>query len=170
MGWPQAGLSADNKEGCPQCVRKGDIRKFRYTLGSYTSFLRSPGAKKSILYPYAQYSEHWVIGFLYTRVPGVPAKLYPRREPKTLPCPYEDVEYFIQEKYKIAGESPGSGNTKNIGSFPTANIDDLRGGRGPFAAHGKELCDEYWRYYGLTTAQREYSTVEAFLRWREGKQ
>ena len=31
------------------------------------------------------------------------------------------VKYFIQEKYKIAGDKPGSGNTENIGSI-SSNI------------------------------------------------
>lgn len=150
--------------------QNGDLRKFRYTLGSYTSFLRSPGARKNILYPYAEYSEHWVVGFLYTRAEGVPAKVYRREDVGELPCPYKDVEYFVQEKYKIVGESPGSGNTANIGSFPTSNIDDLRQGRGPFATHGKEICDEYWRNYGRRASEREYATLEEFLRWKKRQQ
>jgi len=48
------------------------IQPFRYTLGSYASFLRSPGAAKNIKYPYAEYSGHWVVGFLYTRTAGIP--------------------------------------------------------------------------------------------------
>lgn len=128
--------------------KNGSLRKFKYTLGSYKSFLRTPGAAKNIKYPYSQYAHHWVIGFLYTRVEGVPAKVYKRASVKAVVCPYKDVEYFVQEKYKIAGEKPGSGNTTNIGSFPTNDIEDLRQGRGPFAKLGKEACDEYWRHYG----------------------
>lgn len=147
--------------------QNGTYKRFRYTLGSYTSFLRTPGAKKNILYPYAEYSDHWVIGFLYTRKEGIPAKVYRRADTTTSLCPYQDVEFFVQEKYKIVGESPGSWNTTNIGSFPTGNIDDLREGRGPFAPHGKEVCDEYWRYYSQKASDRTYSTVDEFLAWRE---
>ena len=32
--------------------------------------------------------------------------------------PYCDVKYFIQEKYKIAGDKPGSGNTENHWILP----------------------------------------------------
>jgi len=141
------------------------VKKFNYTLGSYTSFLRSPAAKKNIRYPYAEYSDHWVIGFLYTRREGVPAKVYHKPDPSKILCPYHDVEYFIQEKFKIVGTSPGSGNTTNIGSFATSDIDDLRQGKGPFSEHGKEVCDNYWRHYGRTAKDRKYSTIQEFLAW-----
>jgi hypothetical protein len=147
---------------------KGEALPFRYTLGSYTSFLRDPNAKKNINYPYKEYSEHWTLGFLYTRREGVAAKVYYRPEEVTsLLCPYLTVEYFVQHKYKIAGTSAASGNTANIGSFPTNSIADLRDGRGPFAALGKDVCDEYWRHYARTAAERahSYSNIEEFLVW-----
>jgi hypothetical protein len=146
-------------------------QQFRYTLGSYTSFLRSTGAKKNILYPYSEYAHHWVIGFLYTRTAGTASKVYASSAGTVdVTCPYKDVEYFVQEKHKIVGLTPASGNTANIGSFPTASIRDLQNGIGPFAKHGKEICDEYWRNYGRTSADREYATVEEFLRWRQRDQ
>lgn len=147
--------------------QNGTCKRFRYTLGSYTSFLRTSGAKKNILHPYAEYSDHWVIGFLYTRKEGVPAKVYRRVDANTGLCPYEDIEFFVQEKYKVVGESPGSGNTTNIGSFPTNDISDMREGRGPFASHGKDICDDYWRHYEQKASDRCYGTVEEFLAWRE---
>ena len=142
--------------------------RFRYTLGSYMSFIRSPKGTKSIRYPYDEYSEHWVIGFLYRRRSGVAAKIY--EKPGRLgtgQCPYENVEYFIQHKHKIVGEIAGSGNTANIGSFSTASIQDLRDGKGPFAKLGKEKCDEYWRGYARTAAERakKYRDIEGFLVW-----
>lgn len=143
---------------------RGEVQKFRYTLGSYTSFLRN--GTKNILHPYREYESHWVIGFLYTRKEGVPAKVYKRDAAPNLAAPYCDVEYFVQEKHKIAGTTPGSGNTANIGSFPTSNIDDLREGRGPFSAHGKEVCDDYWRNYGRTADNRPYSNLNEYLAWR----
>lgn len=147
---------------------KGKATAFRYTLGSYTSFLRSPEGTKNILHPYDQYSDHWVIGFLYTRCQGVAAKIYgdPGRV-ASFPCPYKDVEYFVQHKYKIVGHEAASGNTANIGSFPTASIKDLKDGNGPFAELGKEKCDQYWRNYARTAAERakKYSNIEGFLVW-----
>jgi hypothetical protein len=148
--------------------RRGEPVPFRYTLGSYTSFLRTAGATKNIAYPYDEYSDHWTIGFLYTRREGVAAKMYDRPgEITSLQCPYRDVEYFVQHKYKVVGESAGSGNTANIGSFATDSIQDFRDGKGPFAKLGKEKCDEYWRNYARTAAERAktYNNAEEFLVW-----
>jgi hypothetical protein len=145
--------------------RNGTIKQFRYTLGSYTSFLRDPTAKKNIKYSYSEYTDHWVIGFLYTRRQGIPAKVYHRPDPSKLLCPYEDVEFFVQEKFKIVGLSPGSGNTANIGSFPTNDINDLRKGKGPFADQGKDICDGYWRHFGRKASERQYVDVPGFLAW-----
>ena len=161
-------VAIDIKTTYRRFTAKGEVKPFRYTLGSYTSFLRSPGATKNIRYPYDEYSDHWTIGFLYTRRQGVTSKVYDRPEEVTdLLCPYTDVEYFVQYKYKIVGLSPASGNTTNIGSFPTNNIQDLRDGRGPFGPLGKETCDSYWRHYGRTSAERatSYSDIEGFLDW-----
>lgn len=157
-------IAIDIKTTYRDFTASGAVRPFRYTLGSYTSFLREP--TKNIRYPYGQYSSHWVIGFLYTRTDGVAAKVYGRNNAERAPSPYKDVEFFVQEKHKIAGESPGSGNTANIGSHVTADINVLRNGLGPFAQHSKELCDEYWRHYSTVTSAREYKNVEEFLRWR----
>jgi len=57
----------------------------------------------------------------------------------------KDFEFFVQEKYKIAIDRPGSGNTKNIGSV--TNIEALKSGKGPFAELGEEVFDDYWKFY-----------------------
>ncbi len=44
--------------------KRGD--KFGYTLGGYTSFIRNN--TKNIVFPFEQYTEHWVMGYVYTRV------------------------------------------------------------------------------------------------------
>jgi hypothetical protein len=147
---------------------RGEQTPFRYTLGSYTSFITTPEGTKNILHPYDQYSDHWTLGFLYTRRDGIAAKVYDEPGDLTaLQSPYKDVEYFVQHKYKIVGETAGSGNTANIGSFPTASIKDLRDGKGPFAELGKEKCDEYWKGYARTAAERakKYSNIDEFLVW-----
>lgn len=149
--------------------RRSDTGKFRYTLGSYTSFLLDPNATKNIKYPYKQYSDHWIVGFLYSRREGVSAKVYFNSSEAEAACPYNDVDFFLQEKYKITGLTPASGNTTNIGSFPTNNINDLRAGRGPFAELGKEACDEYWRHFPKIRSGRAYSTIEEFLKWRSSQ-
>jgi hypothetical protein len=161
-------IAIDIKTTYRRFKKDGQMREFRYTLGSYTSFLRVPGAKKNILHPYQEYTGHWVIGFLYTRRERATLQsFYHLDDTAHLPCPYQDVAYFVQEKYKIVGLTPASGNTTNIGSFPTADIEDLRQGKGPFAAYGKDICDDYWRFYPRESSKRAYTTVEEFLDWRQ---
>jgi hypothetical protein len=120
-------------------------RTIVFTLGSYTSFLRD--GTKNISFPYNQYSAHWIIGFVYERCSGIASKVHEVKKIEDLICPYKNVRYFIQEKYKIAGQRPGSGNTTNIGSFPTKDIEDLRQGNGPFSSLGERTFEEYWRNY-----------------------
>lgn len=57
----------------------------------------------------------------------------------------KDFVFFVQEKYLIAIDRPGSGNTKNIGSV--IKIDELINGKGPFAELGEDIFDDYWMYY-----------------------
>ena len=54
----------------------------------------------------------------------------------------------MQEKWKIAADRPGSGNTKNIGSVN--KIEDLVNGNGTFVNLGEKFFNDYWMYY-LTT-------------------
>lgn len=58
-----------------------------------------------------------------------------------------DFDFFVQEKWKIAIDRPGSGNTKNIGS--TNSIDELRNGTGLFTRYenGEEIFNDFWMYY-----------------------
>jgi len=57
----------------------------------------------------------------------------------------KDFEFFIQEKWKIAIDRAGSGNTKNIGS--ETDIERLKFGKGLFAREfgekGKKIFDSY---------------------------
>ncbi len=57
----------------------------------------------------------------------------------------ENFIFFVQPKWKIANDIPGSGNTRNIGAI--TNIDKLVKGEGPFADLGEEVFDDYWMGY-----------------------
>ena len=50
---------------------------------------------------------------------------------KMVPIPFENVEVFMQEKWRVAGDRAGSGNTANIGSI-NGTIADFAAGRGIF--------------------------------------
>lgn len=138
--------------------------KILYTLGSYTSFLRNN--TKNILYPYDEYSEHWIVGFVYDRQDAFSTESCSLEKRRQVRPPYRNVDWFVQKKYKISGESPGSGNTANIGSIRTTAVSDFRDGVGPFSKLGEKLFREYWASYGRTAKEREYTNVSEFLEWR----
>lgn len=137
----------------------------KFTLGSYGSYMRNN--TKNIEYPYTDFAKHYVIGFVYERNGNAQeSQIYDYENRTSIEYPYRNVRYFIQEKYKIAGDKPGSGNTENIGSISTSNFDDFKLGRGPFSELGQDTYDLYWKYYPKYRAQdRAYSSLEEFLRW-----
>lgn len=145
----------------------GDVKPYGFTLGSYASFLRNN--TKNIAYSYDQYSRHYVIGFVYDR--NEAAKSSVRVSIDNLhesPSPYLNLEFFIQEKFKIAGFTPGSGNTENIGTASSNSIKVFRDGTGPFADMGNAVFEFYWRNYPRYKApEKLYSNKETFFDWVE---
>lgn len=137
----------------------------KFTLGSYGSYMRNN--TKNIEYKYTDYSKHYVIGFVYKRNGlAQESHIYKYENRKEITFPYNDVKYFIEEKFKIAGDKPGSGNTENIGSFPTKNFSDLKFGKGPFSELGQDIFDIYWRYYPkYRTSEKAYTSLDEFLDW-----
>ncbi|MDR3559814.1 MAG: type II restriction endonuclease, partial [Negativicutes bacterium] len=75
-------------------------------------------------------------------------------EIKEIPLPFGNVEFFVQEKWRIASARAGSGNTTNIGSI-TGNLGDFVSGAGVFETEDEFLA--YWRGYGRTGPERESS-------------
>lgn len=64
----------------------------------------------------------------------------------------EHFVFFVQPKWKIANDVPGSGNTRNIGGI--TNIQNLIDGNGPFAELGEDVFDDYWKgYFNKTDAR-----------------
>jgi hypothetical protein len=143
---PNNKIAIEVKSAYRQFTNNGNIKSFGFTLSSYRSFLRDPKGKKGILYPYKEYTKHWIIGFIYTRNSKCEkAEIRQIIEAANLESPFKDIEFFVQEKYRIAGKTPGSGNTTNIGSIKSKSINDFVNGNGPFKSH-KEF-EEYWRKY-----------------------
>lgn len=139
--------------------------KIKFTLGSYGSYMRNN--TKNIEYKYTDYVKHYVIGFVYKRNDKAQeSRVYDYVDRHRIEFPYYDVKYFIQEKYKIAGDKPGSGNTENIGSFQTARFSDFIEGVGPFSELGPDVFDLYWKYYPkYRSAVKEYTSLTEFLEW-----
>ena len=71
---------------------------------------------------------------------------YELQDLNTIQSVIKNLTLFFVEKYKIASDSSGSGNTANIGSIK--NIDDIVNERGVFAELGENIFDDYWINYG----------------------
>ena len=140
--------------------------RIQFTLGSYTSFLRN--GVKNIIFPYDQYVSHWIIGFVYDRCPVAADRkhIYDAADVEKIQAPYCNVEMFIQEKFRISGERPGSGNTTNIGSIAAETIEPFKQGSGPFASLGETVFREYWANYGTSSGGRTYNNVKEFMAWK----
>lgn len=143
------------------------------TLGAFTGYFRNRESTKNTLYPYGSYSAHLVLGVIYSQNQANQNEkvIYSLDELETIESVISDFKFFVQPKYKIASASPGSGNTKNIGS--TNNIDKLINGEGVFSALGEEIYDDYWMYF-LTKDMaktleipRPYTNLKSYLEYKE---
>lgn len=127
--------------------RENEHKISGFTLGSFTGYFRNRSSSKNSTLPYSEYSKHFVLGVIYTRKndkvdEGETYKLDQLESIESAIC---DLDFIIQEKYRIASYLPGSGNTRNIGSI--RNIDAIRAGNGPFAKLGEKIFDDYWMFY-----------------------
>ncbi len=147
--------------------KNGEPNSYGFTLGSYASFMRN--GTKNIMFPYKEYAKHYVIGFVYTRNEiANEGQLYQIEQISELPVPYKDVEVFVQEKYKISGEKPGSRDTENIGSYKTNNMEYLINGEGPFSILGLAEFERYWAGYPkYRAATKDYTSLEQYFEWCE---
>jgi len=117
------------------------------TLGAFTGYFRDRTSRKNITFPYSEYVGHFVLGVIYSRTDNEldERKVHTLEDLEEIVSVIRDFDFFIQEKYRIAIDRPGSGNTKNIGSV--SKIKELIAGKGPFAELGEEVFDDYWMYY-----------------------
>ena len=161
--------SEESKEKIAIDVKTTYIKSARsaikFTLGSFGSFMRNN--TKNIEYKYTDYIKHYIIGFTYKRNGSAQeSRVYSYEDRSQIVFPYYDVQYFIQEKHKIAGDKPGTGDTENIGSFPTKNFSDFKVGKGPFAELGQDVFELYWKYYPKYRAtEKAYTSLNEFLEW-----
>lgn len=143
------------------------------TLGAFTGYFRSRESRKNTLYPYGQYSGHFVLGVLYSQCMDAAdeRQTFALDQLAQIPSVIRDFQFFAQPKYRIAASRPGSGNTKNIGSV--TSIEALAAGNGPFAALGEAVYDDYWMYY-LTRdmaealkVKRPYTNLKTYLEYKQ---
>jgi hypothetical protein len=127
--------------------RKNSSQVNGMTLGAFSGYFRDRKSKKNITFPYNEYAGHFVMGVIYSRTDKNidERKIYRLSDLQNITSVIRDFSFFVQEKYRLAVDRPGSGNTKNIGSV--TNIDDLINGRGKFVELGEDVFDDYWMYY-----------------------
>lgn len=138
-------------------------KKLGFTLGSFTSFIRDN--KKNIAYPYSDYSEHFVIGFIYERNhTAEEGQIVDYQHLNELPVPYQNVDFFVRKKVDITGQKKGSGNTDNMGSISCANIQEFKTLQGPFSSLSQNLYLHYWRNYPKNTQKdKDYLDLDGYF-------
>lgn len=125
-----------------------------FTLGSHGEYFINRDSNKNIQYPYNQYSGHFCLGIIYSRSDiskNEETKVYGVNEVDKIPAVIRSFVFFAEEKWKIASDIGGSGNTANIGSI--RNINDILNGNGVFSKAGEEYFDKYWMNYGKMIIQ-----------------
>ncbi|MFN0202091.1 MAG: type II restriction endonuclease [Bacteroidia bacterium] len=120
-----------------------------FTLGSHGEYFTNRSSTKNIQFPYNEYLGHYCLGILYSRNAFSyleEAKIYSREMLHNIPSVIDNFDFFAQEKWRIASDKSGSGNTANIGSI--THIQDIIQGNGVFSKLGERFFDEYWMNYG----------------------
>lgn len=166
-----------------------------FTLGSHGGYFKERDKDKNIQFPYNQYTGHYCLGVIYTRTDvsedlseteiyqiedlqeeyETPNKKVGKREVKTvknlksITSVIKDFDFFASEKWKIASDKQGSGNTANIGSI--VDIADLKNENGIFSKLGEKWFDEYWINRGSATLIRDgkpvkITTLKDFLEFK----
>jgi hypothetical protein len=139
-----------------------------FTLGSYTAYIRHPFTK-NIRYPYTEYLAHWIVGFIYDRVPGVKPEVVDISSIDEIIAPIKNIEVIVWQKWQIASDRPGSGDTANIGSV--RSLEELRKGQGiftQFGDKGKDIFEDYWRNFDWHPP-RKYTNLNGYLAWKSPK-
>lgn len=145
-----------------------------FTLGSHGEYFINRNSTKNIKYPYKEYISHFCLGIIYSRSilqKNEELKIHPLDELNKIPSVIRDFTFFVEEKWKIASDIPGSGNTANIGSIKY--IPDILAGNGVFSKAGEEYFDDYWINYGKidfldskTGSRKKVTTFSDYLEYR----
>lgn len=143
-----------------------------FTLGSHGEYFVDRTSTKNIQYPYKDYSGHFCLGIIYTRSEidkNEETHKYSIDELSQIPSVIKNFLFFAEEKWKIASDKGGSGNTANIGSIQ--KIDDILNGNGVFAKAGEELFDDYWANFGKIEVlagdkRKKLSSFSEYLQYR----
>ena len=88
--------------------------------------------------PYSSYMGHFCLGIIYDRIDSSAmdeTKSYTVDQLQSIASVVKNFQFFVAEKWKIASDKSGSGNTANIGSIN--NIADILIENGMFSRLGE---------------------------------
>lgn len=146
-----------------------------FTLGSHGEYFIDRSSTKNIQFPYGSYSGHFCLGIIYDRSAGATideTRPHHLDELQAIASVVSNFQFFIAEKWKIASDKGGSGNTANIGSIN--NIADIIAGHGMFSKLGEAWFDEYWMNYKSISVPdgkggtRIISSLKEFVEFKKG--
>lgn len=146
-----------------------------FTLGSHGEYFIDRTSKKNIQFPYNEYLGHFCLGIIYTRtIPEekaiIETEVYQLDNLRSITSVVKGFLFFVCEKWEIASDTSGSGNTANIGSI--SNIEDILSCDGIFKNLGEEVFDDYWMNYNKITIldqtgkSKNIRTLAEFLEYR----
>ena len=148
-----------------------------FTLGSHGEYFTNRKSKKNIQFPYGEYLGHYCLGIIYSRNIDSNihnSKIYALKNLNNIPSVIGNFTFFANEKWRIASDKPGSGNTANIGS--TKKINELLNGNGIFykifGEKGEKWFDDYWMNYGKITITdnkgnvKKITKLDEFLKYK----
>ena len=125
-----------------QVMDNGASRDLLMCVEIFIQFLRNQG--------------HFCLGIIYSRHQEEvldETRTYKLEELHSISSVIKDFKFFVAEKWRIASDKSGSGNTANIGSIN--RITDIVSGRGMFSDLGEKWFDDYWMNYGKITIRED---------------
>lgn len=146
-----------------------------FTLGSHGEYFINRTSRKNIQFPYSSYSGHFCLGIIYDRADNATideTRIHGVDELKAITSVIKNFDFFVAEKWKIASDRGGSGNTANIGSIQ--NIADIVNGRGMFSKLGESWFDDYWTNYRKITVpdgaggSKKIANLKDFVEYKRG--
>jgi hypothetical protein len=146
-----------------------------FTLGSHGEYFENRTSTKNIQFPYSSYLGHFCLGIIYDRADITSideTKICKVDDLNSITSVVKNFQFFVTEKWKIASDKSGSGNTANIGSINS--IDDILSGNGLFSKLGENWFDDYWMNYKKITIPdgkgdtKKISTLKEFVAYRNG--
>lgn len=146
-----------------------------FTLGSHGTYFEDRQSTKNVQFPYGSYLGHFCLGIIYSRAENATideTDTYQTNQLQSIVSVIHDFQFFVAEKWQIASDKSGSGNTANIGSINS--IADIIDGNGMFAKLGEAWFDDYWMNYRKITipdgkgGTKKISSLAEFVQYRNG--